>query len=478
MTPAGSGTGSGATGTSRVAWAAFWIGLVLRVLQLWLSTHPDPDRVFMAFGIGPLTFAASVVFGTAASAVGIVMAGRLPGNRFGWIWVAVGATQAILASLLLLGADHADSWLGIVAGAIASVGVAQAPFAATALALLTFPTGNLISRRWRALVVGLLVAIGVRGLEIAFGTASIFLLPTVPNPFQARGILGSILEASDRAGVGVVFVLLTVSASVVSVVVRYRQADGIGKRQIRWFMFGAMAYVATLLPAAYIFLVVGRLEAGTSAIFALNFLGFSLLPITTLIAITRYRLYEIDRIVNRTLLYGLLTAILAGVFTAGIGLAQRLFVIVSGETSDAAIVLTTLVVATLYAPLRKRLEAVIDRRFKFDQPMFGAYRHEIAQVLSVVDPVLAAERLIREAVAELAATGGAVLARGGSPTATSGGWPVPVVERIVIRGGPAALATIELGARADGAPYRPEDLVELGRVAEMLARAGRGLAAD
>src|SRR5437762_5665909 len=133
----------------RVAWAAWWVGLGLRIAQLWMSTNPDPDRVFMAFGIGPLTFAASIVFGMAASTVGLVMANRLPDNRFGWIWIAVGLTQGLLAALLLLAADHAvESRLAVTAGIAASVGVAQAPFLATALAPLTFPTGPLIHRRW------------------------------------------------------------------------------------------------------------------------------------------------------------------------------------------------------------------------------------------------------------------------------------------------------------------------------------------
>ena len=426
----------------------------------------------MAFGIGPLTIAASVVFGMSASGVGVIMASRLPANRFGWIWVAVGLTQGILATLLPIAADHAsEGGLAVVAGIVASVGVAQVPFAATALSLLTFPTGTFIDRRWRVLAVGVLVAVAWRGLEVAFGAPMVFLLPTIPNPFVLGPPLGTILQASDSAGIGVALVLVSVSACVASVVVRYRRADLVGKRQIRWFLLGAAALVLTLLPAAYVYEVVGTLEERTSVIFALNFLGFSLLPIATLIAITRYRLYEIDRLINRALVYGSLTAILAGVFTAGIALAQRLFVAATGQTSDAAVVGATLVVATLYAPLRKRLEAFVDRRFKFEQPRFGAYSDELTRLLSATDPRRAAGRLIGEAVRELPTVGGAVLDAHGGVTATAGTWPVEPLIRVSIPGGGGPLRVLAIGPRPDGELHDPRALAALEEIAGLAAAA-------
>jgi hypothetical protein len=130
-------------------------------------------------------------------------------------------------------------------------------------------------------------------------------------------------------------------------------------------------------------------------------------------------------------------------------------------------------VATLYAPLRKRLEAFVDRRFKFEA-RFGAYGHELAAVLSLVDPQLAAARLIREAVDELGADGGAVLGADGSVTATAGRWPGVVAERLAIDGGAGGLATVVLAPRTDGAPFPASELTELRRVAGLAARAARG----
>ena len=224
-------------------------------------------------------------------------------------------------------------------------------------------------------------------------------------------------------------------------------------------------------------LVVGALS---DLAFGLGFTFLACMPIAIGIAITRYRLYDIDRLINRALVYGSLTAILAGVFTAAVGLAQRLFVLATGETSDAAIVATTLIVATLYAPLRKRLEAVIDRRFKFEHARFGAYRDELTKHLSVMDPQRAATRLIQEAVRELGAVGGAVLDGGGQPTATAGTWPVEPVEqvrRLPIPDGTGAFTALALGPRPNGEPLDPSALAaleELAGLAAVAAGAARG----
>jgi hypothetical protein len=259
----------------------------------------------------------------------------------------------------------------------------------------------------------------------------------------------------------------------VSLALRYRAASLDGRRQIRWILFAGCITLAGAVPLTLALFLPGSISPSVDVI-SILFLSLAAAPIATLIAITRYRLYEIDRIVNRALLYGSLTAILAGVFTAGIGLAQRLFVAVTGVSSDWAIVLTTLVVATLYAPLRKRLEATVDRRFKFEHIRFGSYEHDLAEVLSLVDPSFAAHRLIREAVSELGASGGAVVAKDGSVTASVGSWPALETTRIPIPNGTARLAAVVLSRRSDGSSYRGDDLDELSRVAGLAARATRG----
>jgi hypothetical protein len=297
------------------------------------------------------------------------------------------------------------------------------------------------------------------------GTLNTEMLPAA-NPAGIESLSG-LFDVVD--GVLIVPFAVALILSAASVIVRFRRSRGEERLQMKWLAFAAGLLIAAFLVGILVLVSFGYEDAGGGLVGA----ALAVVPVAIGIAILRYRLYEIDRIVNRALLYGSLTAILAGVFTAGISLAQRLFVAMTGESSDAAIVLTTLVVATTYAPLRKRLEAVVDRRFKYENAQFGAYRAEVGHILSIVDPELAAQRLIAEAVSELDATGGAVLAADGSVTATAGAWPQDFVDRVAVPGDAATTAALAIGPRSDGRPHDPARLEELGRVAGMVARASR-----
>jgi hypothetical protein len=346
------------------------------------------------------------------------------------------------------------------------------PFSFAALVLALFPDGRVVGPRWRSVVALAVVGQIIRTLEVAFGEARLPLVTGAANPYRLSGLSGDVLRASSTFDVGSVLVESALALAALSLALRYRRASLDGRRQIRWILLAGFVALVGALPLTLVLFLPGVISPSVDVI-GILFLALTAAPIATLIAITRYRLYEIDRIVNRALLYGSLTAILAGVFTAGIGLAQRVFVGVTGVSSDWAIVLTTLVVATLYAPLRKRLEAIVDRRFKYERFRFGAYEHDLADLLSLVDPSLAAQRLIRETVTELRAGGGAVIAKDGSVTANAGTWPAEVIARVPIPHGTERLSTVVLSRRSDGSAYRAEDLEELARVAGLAARATR-----
>jgi hypothetical protein len=252
-----------------------------------------------------------------------------------------------------------------------------------------------------------------------------------------------------------------------SLVARYRIATRDVRRQIQWYVLAGTLVVCTIVPLMFLFLFVDQAAGVGQQIWVAFFVASALIPIAVGIAITRYRLYEIDRLVNRTILYATLTAMLAGLFTAGVGVAQRLFVAMTGQTSDAALVLTTFVVATAYAPLRSWLEAIVDRRFRYEKSRFGAYRDEVVHVLEVIDPTSAAQRLCREAVRELEAEGGAVLDPGGSEVATAGNWPVPAIVRI----GLAHDLILAVGPRRDGEPHEAAAITDLGEIMDLLSRA-------
>ena len=334
----------------------------------------------------------------------------------------------------------------------------------TTLLLLLFPSDTLLGPRWRWVAV--LSFVGL----IAFMVGSTFHpgplgdsnFPDLANPFALGDEYRALCDA--LVVVGNVGMLAAAVLAAASLVLRYRRGDQVEQAQIRWIaLFGSFVAIAFIFAAPQLGWVSDRA-------WEIAFAFLSCLPIAIGVAVTRYRLYEIDRLINRTLVYGSLTAILAGVFTAGIGLAQRLFIATTGETSDTAIVLTTLVVATLYAPLRKRLETVIDRRFKYEHLEFGAYRDEVTKVLGVLDPRRAADRLAHEAVRELQATGGAVVDDADKPIATAGTWPVSAVVRMPIAGH-SPLHAILVGPRLDGRPHDPLIVAELEDIAALVASA-------
>jgi hypothetical protein len=341
----------------------------------------------------------------------------------------------------------------------------------TTLLLLLYPTDTLLSPRWRWLAAGAVTAAALWDVGVTFrqGELDPIGLPGLLNPLAAPPPLDTVVAVLPIVSnaLAVPMILL----AMVGLVLRYRRADPVVAAQIRWFaLFGAIASVA---------LAVSALNSGPIAdvAFGVGVATLPLLPIAIGVAITRYRLYDIDRLINRTLVYGSLTAILAGVFTAGVGLGQRLFIAYTGQSSDIAVVLATLVIATLYAPLRKRLEAVIDRWFKYESRRFGSYTDRVRAVLSIIDPARAAENLARAAVDELDSVGAVVVDGSGAVIGSAGLWPpAPSSDPRLIRvpladAGP--FHAIVLAPRRDGRPYSPAELALLEEAGRLTASAVR-----
>jgi hypothetical protein len=402
--------------------------------------------------------------------VGALIVGRRPRTIVAWVMIAIGISLGT----------------GVLAAGYGTIGVrplvgAPFPFALEALMLsqlffvpalglgttvllLLYPTDTLLTPRWRwpAVVAAAGAVLWDIGAIFRPGELDSSSMPGLVNPLAAQPPFAALVAALPAVSnlLAVPMILLATAG----LVVRYRRADRLVKAQIRWFaVFGAIVAVA---------LAISTPNSGAIADlgFAVGVGTLPLLPIAIGIAITRYRLYDIDRLINRALVYGSLTAILAGIFTAGVGLAQRLFVAVTHETSDAAVVGATLVVATLYAPLRKRLEAVIDRRFKFEEVRFGSYRDELTRYLALTEPTRASQRLVNEAVTELDAVGGAVLDANRRVVASAGTWPVDATVRVPVPGA-RRVHSIEIGPRIDGNPHSERSIAMLVAVAELAAAA-------
>jgi hypothetical protein len=294
--------------------------------------------------------------------VGAIVASRRPENPVGWLLCLYGlvisisyfcaeyAIYALLAEPNSLPAAEALVW---IASWMLSIIVGLPAFL-----YLLFPTGRLPSRRWRwvAWVIAALVLAGV--ITSAFSSGALMgVLGPIRNPLGIEGFTG-VYKA-------LLYFISTValSAVVLSVFMRLRRAAGVERQQIKWFAYAA---AASVIATSLAYLVPGVIDTPLwfeRMGFALNIAFIPAIPIAIGIAILRYRLYEIDRIINRTLVYGALSATLVALYFGGIVMLQRVFVLLTGQQSTLAVVASTLLIAALFTPLRRRIQAFIDRRF-------------------------------------------------------------------------------------------------------------------
>ena len=291
------------------------------------------------------------------SVVGAIIASRHPRNTIGWLFCSVGVTIGLNS----FAGYYAEFWLASGFGT-SSLGETAAWFSSwlwsllvyipTSFLLLLFPDGRLPSPRWRpvAWCAALGAAGGVGGYALEAGPLVDF--PQIANPYGVDspivgivGLAGSIVAAGCMV------------ASAVSLIVRLRRAGSVERQQIKWLAYGGAVVVGTIGVGGLITLWSVPVSI---VIMSLALLG---LPIFTGIAIVRYRLYDIDLLINRTLVYGVLTTTLVALYLGGVVVLQRIFVALTGEQSTLAVVASTLVIAALFNPLRRRIQSFIDRRF-------------------------------------------------------------------------------------------------------------------
>jgi hypothetical protein len=417
-----------------IAWSVVIATLVAWFVILWQVANPAPNRVLLGWGVWTLAFAGVATTGILLTVVGAVIVSRRPGNAVGWINVVggIGVTIGCLglaAGAQLLGNPNAPAFVQLAA--FVSAAALQSSVAFFALVPLWFPDGPRSAGRARPLAILIPVAVGVRFLELFFQKGPDWLFPLYPsaaapaNPYEAGGLAGAIWDFDHPIALGWWLSGACVVLAGVALGLRFRKAGGAERRQLAWFV--AAAVPVAPITVAFVYLLVALPPATTQAdgLVALFFLGLALPTIATMIAITRYRLYEIDRIVNRAIVYSGLTAILATVFAITITLSEKALTTITGQSSDVAIVVTTLVVTGAYSPVRKALEKFVTRHVAYADPHFGPYRTELMQALETLDPHHAAGRLVREAVAEFRATSGAALLHLNGElrvSATAGRW--------------------------------------------------------
>ena len=302
--------------------------------------------------------------------VGALIASRRPENPIGWLCLADGFLWMITDMLdyySIYGVARSGSlpFAVLVAGINNWLWVPAVGLLGTYL-LLLFPDGKLPSRRWRPLAWLSGAVLVLASLAVMLAPGPLEHLGGVRNPFG--------LEAAPWVTTVAYAILpllpLCMLASAVSLVLRYRRSKGDERQQIKWVAFAAslvaltylIAMVASFIHPSEAWLTAGPvLWLNLLAIAAL--LSFVTIPLAVGFAVLRYRLYDIDTLINRTLVYGSLTAMLVALYFGGIVVLQRVFVILTGQRSTIAVVVSTLLIAALFNPLRRRIQSFIDRRF-------------------------------------------------------------------------------------------------------------------
>lgn len=298
-----------------------------------------------------------LIVGFAFATVGSLLLERVPGNSLGWVLGATG----LLLTLGNLTYQYADQALfvsesSLPGGEIAAWNpVGQPPaFGLLGVALLLFPDGRLPSRRWRpALLVS---ALGIAGVVVAYAFRPGPLdhpFESVSNPFGA----GSAELTDAFGGLSWLLMALGVVLAAVAMVRRLRRSHGLERQQLKWIALAAsVAGVVMLANFASFIAELGGVNGFRIAGVGLAFIVF---PLAIGVAILRYRLYDIDVVIRRTLVYAGLTAALAGAYIGSVLMLQLLL----SPGSDLAIAASTLAVAALFRPLRSRIQHLVDRRF-------------------------------------------------------------------------------------------------------------------
>jgi hypothetical protein len=338
--------------------------VVLLSFVIWIAGGAREMPV--AFGRSPIGVVGLVLSPVCYAVVGGMLAGFVPRNPVGWLLLAASISIGVMLPVNLLVAS-AHEGLRRPSDFVLWTAWARNSFAAPSMvpllvvAALLFPDGRTLGGRWRAVPFVTALGGGLLILAAAVDPRSLWSYPSFPNPAALPYTLEPVVAAARMLAVGA---LISCGAlGVVSLAKRYRRGDERIRAQLRWIVVAAAFSGLLAVPYLYARYLAEVDDATGEFAAAIAQIGSCALPIAAAIAISRYRLFDVDAVIGRTLVYLPLMGILSGLYTAGVALFQRLFVALTGETSDLAIALTILLVASAFTPVRKRLETAVDRRF-------------------------------------------------------------------------------------------------------------------
>jgi hypothetical protein len=324
-------------------WALWAVSVVFVAISVTSAQSSGDLLGALAQGVAALSFAT----------VGAILASRLPANVIGWLLALGGLSFALMSGAGGLADFGLSVHPGSIPAAIWFAWLSQwiwAPAIGAVIGLgLVYPTGRLLSARWRGVALAAVLIIALFAFASAVTPWSDGRFPE-QNPLELGS--GALTFLDVLLAPAVLIALLVALLAVASLVIRYRRGVSIERAQLRWFAAVAAICLPTLMVGLTLwwpFYIVANV-------------GFALLPVAIGIAVLRYRLYEIDRLISRTISWAVVTLILGGLFVAVVLVVQALLAPVT-RSNELAVAGSTLLVFALFQPLRRRVQRLVDRRF-------------------------------------------------------------------------------------------------------------------
>ena len=334
------------------AWSIWAVSLALTATTITATVlRPLPARLVNFSGSG-LNGAVSIVFIGAFATVGALLAWKRPANPIGWLLSAIGLESAVAVFSVFLAHFPRTLTLATWLGFLYLLG-----FGLCAVVVLLFPTGKLPSRRWRPVAWAAWTGLAgwVAGLRVR--SHDRHGQPGDAEPGRCDRAAGEIFKL--LAGGGAVLIIAAGLAAVLSLVFRYRRAQAAERAQLRWLVYAGALIVAAVVATILIGSIMGPGDASTNLQNALSSGAVALVPVAIGIAVMRYRLYDIDRIISRTVAYAIVTGLLVGAYAGPVLLATQVLRL----HTPVAVAAATLTAAALFNPVRRRVQSRVDRQF-------------------------------------------------------------------------------------------------------------------
>ncbi len=459
---------------ARVAWLIWGLCVALLVAR-WLldsMTPPLPIR-------GGDYSALDVLFEVprlAFPSIGAFLAARRPENPTGWLFCAMSLAD-LTQGFTMAYADYAvharsgmlpsTAFMAWVSHWIGFPGV----FLGAVFLFLLFPTGSLPSRRWRYLPWIAVVGSVLLALGDALRPGRLMTHPSIANPFGVDGLLFGMVPAPQvwgvATGVGAALLGASALASVTSLFLRLRRARGEERQQIKWLAYAAAVMVVSFTVARLFWVLASQWPSLFSPwallneiAFHMGFVGYLLLPVAAAVAILRYRLYDIDLIINRTLVYGALTVTLGLVYLGSVVVLRGLL-FGFRETSEVAIVASTLLIAALFNPLRSRLQRGVNRLMYGERDDPYAVLSRLGKRLeATLTPGDALPTIVETIAQALRLPYAAITLRRGDEFETAAEYGSPAGRPLILplTYGPETVGQLVLAPRAPGEAFTKSDL--------------------